>query len=487
MMEFILMFSLLIITMISSIFIKDIRKTAIINIISSIINVALVVYLMLCINSTGFLSYVNDLIYIDSLSIIQMFVGSGVTFITSIYSYRYVLNELKDGIISERRARVFFTLFNAFVISLLIICVSNNIMGMWIGLEGTTLATTFLIGLEKNKLSLEAAWKYVILCSIGIGIGFIGIILMLYSNGLGADVVSLNWTSLLKSYSPTNMKIAKISFTLIFVGIGTKAGFVPMHAWFSDGHSEAPSPVSAMVSGILLNIALYVILRFYIITKTVSGIENLKYLFIVFAMISLMVSTFTMLKQTNYKRLLAFSSIENIGIISLGIGFGGQLGIFGGLLHSIIHSFGKTLLFLVAGNLLSVYRTKRIDKIHKLIKTMPQNSVFLIIGMLIVTGAPPFGSFFSEFDILIEGIKKGHYFEVTLYALCILIAFAALLNVFIKMVFVKGDEIEYRKNDKDKENILPLIISLTYVIFITLTFNNILYPILSKAVLIIGI
>ncbi|WP_161633601.1 proton-conducting transporter membrane subunit [Fervidicella metallireducens] len=481
------MFSLLITTMIFSIFTKDIKKTAIINIISSVINVAVVIYLMFRINSIGFLSYMNNSIYIDSLSIIQMFVGSGVTFITAIYSYRYVLNELRDEIISERRARVFFTLFNAFVISLLIICISNNIMGMWIGLEGTTIATTFLIGLEKNKLSLEAAWKYVILCSIGIGIGFIGIILMLYSAGQETTVLSLNWTNLLNSYKPINIDMAKIAFTLIFIGIGTKAGFVPMHAWFSDGHSEAPSPVSAMVSGILLNIALYVIVRFYIIIKMVSGIENVKYLFIIFAMISLLVSAFTMLKQTNYKRLLAFSSIENMGIISLGIGFGGHLGIFGGLLHSIIHSFGKTLLFLVAGNLVSVYRTKRIDKIHKLIKTMPMNGVFLILGMLIVTGAPPFGSFFSEFNILMEGINKGYYFAVTLYALCILIAFAALLNVFIRMIFVKGDEEEYKRFDKDSENIVPVIISLIYVVFVTLTFNNILYPILSKAVLIIGI
>lgn len=163
---------------------------------------------------------------------------------------------------------------------------------------------------------------------------------------------------------------------MIFIGIGTKAGFAPMHTWLSDGHSEAPSPISAMMSGILLTLALYVVVRFYVIIKVVENLSGFNKLFIIFGILSLVISSFSILKQNNYKRLLAFSSVENMGIISLGIGFGGYFGIFAAILHSIIHAFGKTLLFLTAGNILENYKTKRIDKIHYLIKYMPLNSFF---------------------------------------------------------------------------------------------------------------
>ena len=416
-----------------------------------------------------------------------MFIITTVTLISLIYSYKYILNELNEGEISERRSRIFYFLFNGFAMSMLFVGISNNVMGMWIGLEGTTIATAFLIGFNKNKLALEAAWKYVIICSIGLGIGLVGIILFIYSAGLGTSEINLNWTSLLHSYKSSNILYTKIAFTLIFVGIGTKVGFAPMHTWFSDGHSEAPSPVSAMVSGTLLNLALYVILRFYIVLKSIPGIENLKLLFIVFALISLIISSFSILKQTNYKRFLAFSSIENMGIISLGIGFGGYLGVFGAILHSIIHSFGKTLLFLTAGNILSALKTKRINKVRRLIEIMPKNAVSLIIGMLIIVGSPPFASFFSEFNILISGIQKGRYISVGIYSLCLILVFVGFLNTFTKMVFGNPEENKYEKMEKDNENMLPLVLSFVFVIFITVTFNNYFYTILNKAVSIIGV
>ena len=240
-----------------------------------------------------------------------------------------------------------------------------------------------------------------------------------------------------------------------------------------------------MMSGILINLALYVIIRFYIIIKSIPGLENLKYLFIVFGCLSLVIAVFSILKQTNYKRLLAFSSVENMGIISLGIGFGGTLGVFGALLHSIIHAYGKTLLFLDSGNILSTYKTKRIDKIHGLIKTLPKTSVFLLLGMLVITGMPPFGSFFSEFKILSAGINGGHYISVGIFALCLLIAFAGFLIAFIPMIYHKEKE-EPVHNEHQKENILPLVLSFLMIILVSLCFNSVLLPILNKAVSVIG-
>ena len=214
---------------------------------------------------------------------------------------------------------------------MIFIAVTNNIVAMWIGLEGTTLTTAFLIGFNVNKNSLESAWKYIIICSIGIGIGLIGILIFVnaYSNQDAGQI--LKWSHLVKNPNPQSTYAIKIAFTLIFVGLGTKAGLAPMHTWLPDAHSEAPSPVSALMSGVLLNLALYVILRFYIITKHIPGLENTKWLFIIFGCVSLIISSFSILRQLNYKRLLAFSSVENMGIIALGLGIGSKIAVFGAI------------------------------------------------------------------------------------------------------------------------------------------------------------
>ncbi|MHC1720124.1 MAG: proton-conducting transporter membrane subunit [Clostridiaceae bacterium] len=430
--------------------------------------------------TNGPLYYFGNVVYIDSLSQIQLIIVASVSFLTALYSHKYILGEYEEKLISLNKARVYFLSFQIFVSSMIFICISNNIMGMWIGLEATTLSTAFLIGFNNSKLSLEAAWKYIIICSVGLVIGLIGIILFIYSMNAEINTSMLQWTYLQNWNGGFDKQILIAAFTFIFIGIGTKAGIAPMHTWLSDGHSEAPSPISAMMSGILINLALYVIVRFYIIIRMVNGIENIRYLFIVFGCISLIISTFSILKQTNYKRLLAFSSVENIGIMSLGFGFGGLLGVYGSLLHSIVHAYGKSLLFLVSGNILNAYKTKRIGNIKGLIKTMPYNSVFLIIGILVITGTPPAASFFSELKILQSGFNNGNYVSVAILAVCLIIAFAGFIVPFIKMIF-SYDSTEYQRNDKDKENMLPLIIAVAFIIIISCTFNNLLNPLLNDA------
>lgn len=479
-----LMIAILTILILATLIIQNINIVSYVTIVCIFILFVLVCIIGVYINQNNFISFFNNMVYIDSFSLIQLFIISSVSFITSIYSHKYIGGELKEKIITPWKAKIYYVLFDLFIISMVFLCVSNNILGMWIGLEATTLSTAFLIGFNNSKLSIEAAWKYIIICSIGIALGLIGIILFMYSMNTHIDGSMLQWTYLLHAKSAFNKDIVKVAFTFIFVGIGTKAGFAPMHTWLSDGHSEAPSPISAMMSGILINLALYVITRFFIIVRLINGLENLKYLFIAFGCVSLVISTFSIIKQTNYKRLLAFSSIENIGIMSLGIGFGGPLGVFGALLHSLIHAYGKTLLFLASGNILSAYKTKRIEKINYMIKTMPINSVIIIIGILIITGTPPFASFFSEFNILMDGFKGGHYISVFILIMSLLLAFVGFLICFMKMIFSQ-ENIEYKKNDKDKKNIFPLVLTLGFVLFISITFNNLLHPILNKAVIII--
>lgn len=488
-MEPVLLFGSLIFSALISLFLGNPKTIVLINIFTSFFNLVLTIVLSLSVLSKDTVFYFNEILFLDAYSSVQLLIISSITLITSIYSYKYTLKELKTGTITIKKFRLFYVLFNLFVLSMYLIAFSNNIMLMWISLEATTLATAFLIGFNGDKLSLEAAWKYIILCSLGITIGLIGIIILIYSSGKGVFENSLNWTYLSKYYSTFDVRLTIIAFTFIFVGIGTKAGLAPMHTWLSDGHSEAPSPISSMMSGVLLNLALYTVIRFYVIVKIVNNLSNLSKLFIVFGTLSLVISSFSILKQNNYKRLLAFSSVENMGIISLGIGFGGYFGVFAAVLHSIIHAFGKTLLFLTAGNILENYKTKRIDRVHNMINTMPLNSLFLFVGMLIITGVPPFASFFSEYYVLISGIQSGYLLIVALYTFSILIVFAGFLNAFIRMIFTKNleENMENLENKIDEENLLPLFIALIFAIFVSFFSSGFVNNLIEKSIGIINL
>ncbi|MBU3159287.1 hydrogenase 4 subunit F [Clostridium frigoris] len=464
---------------------KNIKTTGLVTIFGAVLVLGIVLKIITMVSGGYSLSYFNEFFYIDSLSIVQLLIISCINIIVSIYSYRYIIDEVEEKTITLKMGKFYYFLFNFFVFFMLFIALTNNIVAMWIGLEGTTLTTAFLIGFNINKNSLESAWKYIIICSIGIGIGLIGILIFVnaYSNQ-DTDQI-LKWSHLVNNQNPQSTYAIKIAFTLIFVGIGTKAGLAPMHTWLPDAHSEAPSPVSAMMSGVLLNLALYVILRFYIITKHIPGLENTKWLFIVFGCVSLIISSFSILRQLNYKRLLAFSSVENMGIIALGLGVGSKIAVFGAILHSLVHAFGKSMLFLTAGNLLSAYKTKRIDKIDALIKTMPINAVFFIIGMLVITGAPPFPAFFSEYYIIVGTVESGNYIVTALYTFCLLLVFAGFLRVFIKIVFNTEPGVKYVRMKEDKKNILPLALCLVSIVIMSLTMNGYLSNMINNAVLII--
>ncbi|WP_291637350.1 proton-conducting transporter membrane subunit [Clostridium sp.] len=476
---------LFLIMIMTPLILKNIKISGLVTILGSILVLGIVLKIITLISGGGTLSYFNEFFYIDSLSIVQLLITASINVIVSIYSYKYIYSEINEKLISLRRGRFYYFLFNFFVFFMIFIAMTNNIIVMWIGLEGTTLTTAFLIGFNINKSSLESAWKYVIICSIGIGVGLIGILIFVNSYNNQDTGQILNWSYLVKNSNPQSTYAIKIAFTLIFVGLGTKAGLAPMHTWLPDAHSEAPSPVSAMMSGVLLNLALYVILRFYLIIKHVPGLQNTKWLFIIFGSVSLIISSFSILRQTNYKRLLAFSSVENIGIIALGLGVGSKIAVFGALLHSLVHAFGKSLLFLTAGNILNTYKTKRIDKINALIKTMPINAVFLILGMLVITGAPPFPAFFSEYYILVGTVENGNYIITALYSICLLLVFAGFLQVFIKIVFNNEPGAKYVKMKEDKENTLPLALCFISIIVMSLFMNGYLSNIINNAVLII--
>lgn len=397
---------------------------------------AVVARIAFIVHRDGVISAYGNQVNVDSLSVIQLIIISSVAVVASLYAQHMIPHELAIGIISEKKAKSFFMLLQCFVSAMLLVAVSNHLLVMWIGLEATTLSTAFLIGFYHHKLAVEAAWKYIILCSIGISIGLVGIIVFLYATKNPENTFAFQWTYLMHSAGALDPGRVKLAFALIVVGIGTKAGFAPMHTWLADAYSEAPTP-SAIMSGVLTNLAFYVILRFYAIVRLVPDTTRINYLFLGFGLLSLTVAVFSIYTQNNGKRLLAYSSIENMGIMSLGIGFGGFAAVFGVLLHSIAHTYAKAMLFLSMGNYHQVTGTKRLDRVTGMRHHLPKTTGLFIIGLFAASGFPPFAVFFSEMAIVSAGFQGSSWVFPVILLVMMLIAFAGLLKAFVPMLLGK--------------------------------------------------
>jgi hydrogenase-4 component F len=378
--------------------------------------------------------------YLDQLSAYMLMLLAFVAFMVALYSIGYMGTEFEEKRFGIGRLRAFYTLLQALVFTMVLVVVSNNLGIMWIAIEGTTLASAFLVGFYNTENSLEAAWKYIIICSVGITLALLGTILAYASLVVlvpGETASGLDWTTLvqaaqLKQLDPT---ILKISFILVLVGYGTKVGLAPMHTWLPDAHSQAPTPVSALLSGALLNCAMYGILRFHIITSDQLGPGFSGTLLLLFGVLSLAVSAAFIILAKDYKRLLAYSSIEHMGIISIGFGIGGFFGIFGALLQMLNHAITKSLLFFGSGQVLLKFKTKDMSEVRGLSKVMPATAALLFAGALAITGCPPFGMFLSEFTILYGGLTTGQLLVSGIYLFFLAIIFAAFMYHVGKMVF----------------------------------------------------
>src|SRR3972149_5814174 len=330
--------------------------------------------------------------------------GSIVGFVASIYSMGYMGHELEHEIIDLVRLRMYYVHFLIVMLSMLLVCETNN-LGLWIAIEMTTLVSALLMILYSRKSSVEAAWEYMIICTVGITFALFGTILTYYAavKILGENGDALNWTSLIAVADQFDPTIMKLAFIFILIGYGTKAGLAPMHTWLPDAHSEAPTPVSALLSGVLLNCAMYGIIRFYSIATKSTGAAFSSNLLIIFGLLSLGIAVPFIILQEDYKRLLAYSSVEHMGIVALGIGFGGVFGIFGAILHMFNHAMTKSLMFFGAGNILLKHDTKEIFNVSGVVKTMPATGAMFVVGALAITGSPPFFIFITEFNKLSAG------------------------------------------------------------------------------------
>ncbi|HNX00816.1 MAG TPA: proton-conducting transporter membrane subunit [Candidatus Cloacimonadota bacterium] len=401
-----------------------------------------IAHVILTIKAAYFTQYLlaEQWIGMDSLSALFLSLTSFLFFLVTIYGIGYVSREPAEqrpdsetgGLLHNAPESVFTGSMLIFLASMTLAILSRHLGLQWVAIETTTLASAPLIYYHQNRRSLEAAWKYLILCSVGIAIALMGIFFIGLSLPQGVHDITL--LDLLQNAGKLNHKWLELAFVLMLVGYGTKMGLAPMHNWLPDAHSEAPSPVSALLSGALLNCAFLGILRIQQVFYA-AGIASFgQDLLLLFGLISIGTAAIFLLGQTDYKRMLAYSSVEHMGILTLGMGIGG-LGVFGSLLQMINHSIVKVILFLTAGNIHSKFHTKNASDVKGLSKVMPVTAGLWFVGFLAIVGSPPFGIFVSEFTILRAAILKHLWVAAILFSLFLVIAFIGITNVILPMIF----------------------------------------------------
>lgn len=412
----------------------------------------------------------KDIFYMDALSGYILFITTLAFFLVSFYSISYFGEELRRKVISLNKLKLYYTLTNAFVLSMIVALTTQNMGVMWIAIEATTLASAFLVGFYNNKRAIEAAWKYLIICSVGIAFALMGIILLFYSSTVqlgGSKLLGLSWSFLVQNATALDPSILKIAFIFILIGFGTKVGFSPMHTWLPDAHSQAPSPVSALLSGVLLNTAMYGIIRVMtIVNKSLGSSSYTGNLLLFLGILSIGTAAIFVLVQHDYKRILAYSSIEHMGIIALGLGICTPVSIFAALYHTFNHAMTKSMLFLATGNVYLKYHTKKISSIRGLIKTMPITGIVFCLGIFAIIGMPPFGVFMSEFNTVVAAIFSKNYTVAALLLIFLSMVFAGFIKQLIKMFYGKNLNNEIKKGEIDLIGPIVLVALLCINIFI---------------------
>lgn len=386
---------------------------------------------------------------------------------------------------TSSQLRRFQICLNLFLASMLLAVAANNVGLMWVAIEATTIFSAFIIPLKVNKTSVEASWKYILICSVGIALAFAGTVLAYFDFValLGPVENALNWTVLLRIAPSLHPEVMRLAFVFLLVGYGTKAGLAPMHTWLPDAHSEAPAPLSATMSGILLAVALYAILRWKVVVDTALGTAYTDHLLLVLGMLSLFIASFSMVFSKNYKRMLAYSSIEHTALTCMGFALG-PLGIFAGLLHMVNHSLAKSMLFLLSGRILRRYRSTEIAKITGLFRTMPVTGSLFAVGILAIIGLPPFGIFISEFALVRASFEAGRPWLIGAVLALLVIAFVVLLKMLNKMLYGQPPE-GVAVGETNKRQLGFLFLNVTFLVLLGLTLPGPLVALLTQSVAII--
>jgi len=414
----------------------------------------------------------------DSLSVLLMVCVSGIGALILFLSPG-LWRETHYSLPQLRRYQIFI---NLFIASMLLAVSANNVGLMWIAIEATTIFSALIIPLKLSKTSVEASWKYILICSVGIALAFTGTVLVYFDFVALSGRVdnALNWTVLLQTAPGLHPEVMRLAFVFLLVGYGTKAGLAPMHTWLPDAHSEAPAPLSATMSGVLLAVALYAILRWKVVVDAALGTGYTNNLLLGLGLLSLIIASFSMVLSKNYKRLLAYSSIEHTGLTCLGLALG-PLGTFAALLHLVNHSLAKSMLFLLSGRILHRYNTTEISKVSGLLKAMPLTAGLFAAGILAIIGLPPFGIFVSEFALIRAGFDAGRPWLMGIVLALLAVAFVALLNILNRMLFGKPSD-GVAVGEIDGWQIGLLFLSVAGLVILGLTLPKPLMMLLNQSV-----
>ena len=373
---------------------------------------------------------------VDGLNVAFLLLNGLVGFTTSVFSVGYIAHEVKARRLSARPLRLYHVMFQATMLGMNLALVSDNLGLMWFGIEFATLLTVMLVGIYRTPAAIEASWKYLILGSVGMSLALFGTILVYLAARpvLGGGMQAMQWSGLLRHATALDPALLNVGFVFLLIGYGTKAGLVPMHAWLPDAHAEGPTPISAVLSGLFLNVALYALLRFKILLAASHATIPTGVLMEVFGLATLLFAAIMLYRRRDIKRLFAYSSIEHMGIIAFAFGIGGPVGNFAGLLQMAMHSLTKSAIFFTVGHVAQAEGTQKIADIGGLTTSNPFLGWSLVAGMAAIAGLPPFGIFTSEFLLITSTFARAPLLALLL-GLGILLAFGALLARMIGLCF----------------------------------------------------
>ena len=412
------------------------RSAAEVNVALSLATFLAAAALTLRVIRNGPILAYDDQFFVDSLNVVLVTLTAFVSMTTSIFSRPYMRIEEEHGRLSAGRLRLYHSMYQLFVFTMLLVLLTNNMGILWVALEAATLTTVLLVSLYRTPASLEAAWKYFILCGVGIAQALFGTILlyMAAQKVLGSGIEALLWTRLAGVGSQLEPNVLSIAFVFLLVGYGTKAGLVPLHNWLPDAHAEGPTPVSAVLSGLLLNVALYALVRCKILTDSAIGTQFASELMMGFGLLSVAVAAFFLSRQRDIKRMFAYSSIEHMGLVTFAFGMGGPVASFAGLLHMTVHSLTKSAIFFAVGHAAQKTGTQVMEEIRGLIKVSPTVGWGLMLGTIAILGLPPFGVFASEFLIITSAMRQQPW-ATPILLVSLGVAFAAVFRQVQPMVF----------------------------------------------------
>ena len=375
-------------------------------------------------------------LFVDSLNVFLVALTAFVAMTTSLFSRPYMRIEREHGRVTSAGMRLYHSMFQLFTFTMLLVLTTNNLGVMWVAMEAATLSTVLLVALYRTHASIEAAWKYFILCGVGIAQALFGTILVYFAaeKVLGSGGGALLWTQLDAVKGQLEPTVMAIAFVFLMVGYGTKVGLVPLHNWLPDAHAEGPTPISAVLSGLLLNVALYALIRCKVVTDGALDRPFASELMMGFGLLSVAVAAFFLSRQRDVKRMFAYSSIEHMGLITFAFGMGGPIASFAGLLHMTVHSLTKSAIFFTVGHAAQKTGSQVMENIRGLVQVSPTVGWGLILGTVAILGMPPFGVFASEFLILTTAIAERPW-AAPILLVSLGVSFAAIFGKVQPMVF----------------------------------------------------